>query len=32
MGWERVEAKVIKDHGKYKLSCRDADYTLMGDT
>ena len=31
IGWERVEAKVIKDRGKYKLSCRDADYTLMGE-
>jgi len=30
-GWERIEAKVIKDRGKYKLSCRDAEYTLMGE-
>jgi hypothetical protein len=31
MGWERIEAKVIKDHGKYKLSYGDAEYTLMGE-
>jgi len=31
MGWERIEAKVIKDRGKYKLSYDDAEYTLMGE-
>ena len=31
MGWERIEAKVIKDRGKYKLSYGDAQYTLMGE-
>lgn len=31
MGWERVEAKVTKGHGKYKLSYGDDVYTLMGE-
>jgi hypothetical protein len=35
MGWERIEAKVIKDRAKYKLSYLapygDVTYTLMGE-
>jgi hypothetical protein len=31
IGWERVEAKVIKDRGKYKLSYDNAEYSLMGE-
>jgi hypothetical protein len=31
MGWKRIEAKVIKDRGKYKLSHGDDVYTLMGE-
>jgi hypothetical protein len=31
IGWERVEAKVIKDRGKYKLSYDYAEYSLMGE-
>jgi len=35
MGWERIEAKVIKNRGKYKLSYLapygNAEYTLMGE-
>jgi hypothetical protein len=30
-GWERIEANVIKDRGKYKLSYGDAEYSLMGE-
>jgi hypothetical protein len=30
-GWERIEAKIIKDRGKYKLSYDDVEYTLMGE-
>jgi hypothetical protein len=30
-GWKRIEAKVIKDRGKYKLSYDDVQYTLMGE-
>jgi len=31
MGWGRIEARVIKDRGKYKLSHGDAVYALMGE-